>query len=154
MPASAAARGVLSLSSVEASFRSGMSASAVASVQAHEPRDQDCQVELAEHGLEDGERTRGGSRRCDVAVAERRERHEGEVDRVVEVDRPGAGQRAGPERLEGREDAACYECHRKIDPLGFALENFDPIGAWRTSYSKGIPVDTSGELPGGQRFPD
>jgi hypothetical protein len=53
-----------------------------------------------------------------------------------------------------RDNAACYECHRKIDPLGFALENFDPIGAWRTSYGKGAPIDASGELPNGQRFQD
>ena len=53
-----------------------------------------------------------------------------------------------------RDHAACYECHRKIDPLGFALENFDPIGAWRTSYEKGAPIDTSGELPSGQKFQD
>ena len=53
-----------------------------------------------------------------------------------------------------RDNAACYECHRKIDPLGFALENFDPIGAWRSSYGKGVPIDTSGELPSGQHFKD
>ncbi len=53
-----------------------------------------------------------------------------------------------------RDNPACYDCHRKIDPLGFALEKFDPIGAWRTSYQKGATIDTSGELPGGQRFDD
>jgi hypothetical protein len=53
-----------------------------------------------------------------------------------------------------RDHAACYECHRKIDPLGFALENFDPIGTWRTTYEKGSPIDASGELPNGQRFRD
>lgn len=53
-----------------------------------------------------------------------------------------------------RDSPACYECHRKIDPLGFALENFDPIGAWRKTYEKGAPVDASGELPGGKKFSD
>jgi hypothetical protein len=53
-----------------------------------------------------------------------------------------------------RDNPACYECHRKIDPLGFALENFDPIGAWRAKYEKGAAIDTSGELPGGQAFND
>ncbi len=66
-----------------------------------------------------------------------------------------------------RDNAACYECHRKIDPLGFALENFDPIGAWRSHYEKievtkrrevtrvvGGLIDTSGELPGGESFED
>lgn len=53
-----------------------------------------------------------------------------------------------------RDSPACYECHRKIDPLGFALENFDPIGAWRATYEKGAPIDASGELPGGKKFSD
>jgi hypothetical protein len=57
-----------------------------------------------------------------------------------------------------RENPGCFECHQKIDPLGFALENFDPIGAWRTHYpagkQKGPLIDSSGELPGGQAFKD
>ncbi len=57
-----------------------------------------------------------------------------------------------------RDVAACNECHRKMDPLGFALENFDPIGAWRDDYrrgrSSGLPVDPSGQLPDGSEFAD
>ncbi|MEL7500604.1 MAG: DUF1592 domain-containing protein [Planctomycetota bacterium] len=53
-----------------------------------------------------------------------------------------------------RSIATCAECHRKIDPLGFALENFDAIGGWRTQYGKGLPVDASGELPNGETFED
>jgi hypothetical protein len=53
-----------------------------------------------------------------------------------------------------RDNPSCYECHRKIDPLGFALENFDPIGGWRQQYDKGVAIDPSGELPGGQHFDD
>lgn len=53
-----------------------------------------------------------------------------------------------------RNVASCFDCHRKIDPLGFALENFDPIGRWRTNYNSKTPVDSSGELPGGKRFDD
>tara|TARA_R110002049_G_scaffold4601_5_gene32234 strand:- start:325606 stop:328182 length:2577 start_codon:yes stop_codon:yes gene_type:complete len=57
-----------------------------------------------------------------------------------------------------REIPACNECHQKIDPLGFALENYDPIGAWRTNYArgstKGPPIDASGQLPDGQSFRD
>ncbi len=53
-----------------------------------------------------------------------------------------------------RDNAGCFECHRKIDPLGFALESFDPIGGWRSKYEKGPAIDTSGELPNGQRFDD
>ncbi len=57
-----------------------------------------------------------------------------------------------------RDSTTCNECHRKIDPPGFALENFDPIGAWRTHYpkgkTKGPMIDASGELPSGESFDD
>lgn len=54
------------------------------------------------------------------------------------------------QRLEQhREKPQCYSCHQKMDPLGFALENFDPIGRWRTEVA-GESVDASGELPGGE----
>jgi hypothetical protein len=56
--------------------------------------------------------------------------------------------------IKHRSNAACFECHRKIDPLGFALENFDPVGSWRTHYEKGQRIDPAGELPGGQSFKD
>lgn len=45
-----------------------------------------------------------------------------------------------------RERADCAGCHEKIDPLGFALENFDPIGDWRESYENGRDVDMTGTL--------
>ena len=47
---------------------------------------------------------------------------------------------------------ACYDCHRRIDPLGFALENFDAIGAWRDNYQRGPRIDAAGELPNGKSF--
>lgn len=53
-----------------------------------------------------------------------------------------------------RNTPACNDCHRKIDPPGFALENFDPVGQWRDEYENGAPVDAAGELPGGQAFED
>lgn len=53
-----------------------------------------------------------------------------------------------------RDVPSCNDCHRRIDPLGFALENFDPIGKWRSSYGKQGTVDASGELPDGQAFDD
>ena len=53
-----------------------------------------------------------------------------------------------------RERADCAGCHEQIDPLGFALENFDPIGAWRTEYGRKLPVDASGKLPSGEAFKD
>ena len=46
---------------------------------------------------------------------------------------------------EHRANPACRSCHRVIDPLGLALENFDVTGAWRIK-DNGVPVDASGEL--------
>ncbi len=58
-------------------------------------------------------------------------------------------------------DASCATCHREIDPVGFALENFDPVGRWRDHYPRyvekkgrvkavdGMPVDATGVLPDG-----
>jgi hypothetical protein len=45
-----------------------------------------------------------------------------------------------------RERADCAGCHSKLDPLGFALENFDPVGRWRDGYENGRTVDASGVL--------
>ncbi|OYP32276.1 DUF1592 domain-containing protein [Rhodopirellula sp. MGV] len=47
---------------------------------------------------------------------------------------------------------ACNQCHRKIDPMGFALECFDPVGSIRSRYPNRSAIDTSGKLPGGQTF--
>lgn len=51
-----------------------------------------------------------------------------------------------------REDPICSTCHTVIDPLGFALENFDVIGAWRDFDEIGNPVDPNGNYPGGVEF--
>jgi hypothetical protein len=45
----------------------------------------------------------------------------------------------------------CASCHSGMDPLGFALENYDAIGTWRTAVD-GLPVDASGLLPDGTKF--
>ena len=50
-----------------------------------------------------------------------------------------------------RADPVCASCHSRIDPLGFALENYDALGRWRTEDG-GKPVDAKGELPGGTTF--
>ena len=47
---------------------------------------------------------------------------------------------------EHRERADCAGCHVKLDPLGFALENFDAVGRWRDHYENGQVVDSSGKL--------
>lgn len=57
------------------------------------------------------------------------------------------------ERLElHRSDPKCAGCHAALDPIGLGLESFDGIGKSRTRYANGDPVDTHGELPGGQSF--
>ena len=54
------------------------------------------------------------------------------------------------ERLERhREDPLCASCHTLMDPLGFALENFDAVGAWRDIDETGGPVDNLGTWPSG-----
>ena len=54
--------------------------------------------------------------------------------------------------IKHREDASCAQCHKKIDPAGFALENYDAIGAWRVKYDRKLDVDPSGQLPNGETF--
>ena len=56
------------------------------------------------------------------------------------------------QRLEiHRQDATCAACHDRLDPLGFALENFDPIGRYREE-DNGVPVDSEGALPSGEKI--
>ncbi|TWU23400.1 hypothetical protein Pla52o_29360 [Novipirellula galeiformis] len=50
-----------------------------------------------------------------------------------------------------RSEPGCASCHAKMDPLGFALENYDAIGRWREK-DNGLPIDASGERVGGQSF--
>ena len=50
-----------------------------------------------------------------------------------------------------RANPVCASCHKVMDPLGFALENFDGIGGWRTTDA-GAPIDSSGVLPDGTPF--
>ncbi|WP_419189959.1 DUF1592 domain-containing protein [Stieleria marina] len=52
---------------------------------------------------------------------------------------------------EHRKNPACASCHAKMDPLGFALENFDATGRWRTEDA-GANIDASGELSSGETF--
>jgi hypothetical protein len=54
--------------------------------------------------------------------------------------------------IKHRADATCAQCHNKIDPAGFALENYDAIGAWRDQYPGSLKVDASGKLLGGKAF--
>ncbi len=59
------------------------------------------------------------------------------------------------ERLAAhRKRASCKGCHQKIDPLGFALENYNAAGIWREKYGNGRDVDASGVLFGKHPFKD
>ena len=53
-----------------------------------------------------------------------------------------------------RERSDCRGCHEQLDPLGFALENYNVIGRWRDRYASGSPVDASGTLFGTDPFRD
>jgi hypothetical protein len=56
------------------------------------------------------------------------------------------------QRLERhRADAACASCHRRMDPIGFGLENYDAIGAWREKEGQQT-IDATGEFLDGTRF--
>src|SRR6056297_3246752 len=84
-------------------------------------------------------------------------------DVVPSIDADVSGATTIREKLaKHREDKTCYVCHRNIDPLGFALETFDPIGRWRTVYPKpkgkgkraAAKIDASGKLPSGETYAD
>ncbi len=56
-------------------------------------------------------------------------------------------------RLEAhRANPVCSNCHARMDPLGFALENFDAVGKWRDTGVAGTRIDPSGTLPDGTAF--
>jgi hypothetical protein len=56
------------------------------------------------------------------------------------------------EQLERhRANPVCGSCHRNIDPAGFALENFDAVGQWRTTTREGLPIDAAGMLSDGTK---
>lgn len=83
-------------------------------------------------------------------------------DVVPAIDTDTTGTKTIRDRLaKHRADPVCAECHRKIDPYGFSLETFDPIGRWREKYPKpkgakapAAKIDPSGELPSGAAYQD
>lgn len=65
---------------------------------------------------------------------------------------PGAVPRTMREQMEQhRADPVCAGCHKTTDPIGFALENFNEIGAWRTANEGGIPLNTAVSLADGSQ---
>ncbi|MCS7470186.1 DUF1592 domain-containing protein [Stieleria sp. ICT_E10.1] len=82
-------------------------------------------------------------------------------DEVPSIESDVSGAKTIREKLtKHSEDKTCFVCHRNIDPLGYALESFDPIGRWRTKYPKpkgkgsAATIDASGKLPSGETFED
>jgi len=68
------------------------------------------------------------------------------------VERPGEESGTMRERLAThRTNPSCASCHAMFDPLGFALENFDATGRWRTTDG-GSPIDATGTFTDGTRF--
>jgi hypothetical protein len=51
-----------------------------------------------------------------------------------------------------RTNPACAGCHARMDPIGFALDNFDAVGRYRTISESGDPIDSSGTFPDGSKF--
>ena len=51
-----------------------------------------------------------------------------------------------------RANPACASCHAAMDPIGFAMDNFDALGRWRLVDASGVTIDPSGVLPDGTRF--
>jgi hypothetical protein len=56
--------------------------------------------------------------------------------------------------IEHQASETCAGCHSKIDPLGFALENYDAVGRWRERYKSGRTIDASGKIFGTVEFHD
>jgi len=52
-----------------------------------------------------------------------------------------------------REKPLCASCHARMDPLGFAFENFNPVGAYHDT-DNGTPIDPAGQLITGEKFKD
>ncbi len=74
------------------------------------------------------------------------------VDTNLAESKPGTMPASIRERLaQHRQNPSCSSCHAVIDPLGFALENFDVIGGWRTVDESGRPVDATGTTVSGAK---
>jgi hypothetical protein len=70
---------------------------------------------------------------------------------VIDESKSGLTASLRAQMEEHRKNVTCASCHSRMDPLGFGLENFNAIGAWRTEDGK-FPVDASGTLPDGRTF--
>ena len=75
---------------------------------------------------------------------------------VPSLDTEGAEREKPPTLREAMErhraSPACASCHARMDPIGFAMENFDGIGRWRERDAANNPIDASGLFPDGTKF--
>jgi hypothetical protein len=72
------------------------------------------------------------------------------VPTLEESNKSATGPRTVRQQMEQhRSNAVCASCHRVIDPPGFALENFNPVGQWRDKDADGAPIDAAGVLADG-----
>jgi hypothetical protein len=75
------------------------------------------------------------------------------LDTALKVDPPGSSPRTMREQMERhRTNPICASCHQTMDPIGFALENFDVVGEWRTRDRAGLTLNTSDVLSDGTRI--
>jgi len=78
-----------------------------------------------------------------------------DLDTALRSDGPGAPPRTMREQMElHRRSPLCANCHRNMDPIGFALENFDVVGAFRTQTLDGLPIKTDDVLTDGTPIHD
>jgi hypothetical protein len=76
-----------------------------------------------------------------------------DLDTAFKADPPGSAPRTMREQMERhRTNPVCANCHQVMDPIGFALENFDLVGAWRTMDAAGLPLNTADVLTDGTKI--
>ena len=69
------------------------------------------------------------------------------LDTALKTDPPGSAPKTMREQMEQhRTNPVCASCHQTMDPIGFALENFDVVGKWRTQDHAGLALDTADVL--------
>jgi hypothetical protein len=74
------------------------------------------------------------------------------VPKLVSTDGAGTSLPMRDRLAAHRSSPVCSSCHSLMDPLGFALENFDATGRWRTIDEVGVPIDAAGRMPDGTAF--
>ena len=76
-----------------------------------------------------------------------------DLDTALKTDPPGSAPKTMREQMERhRTNPVCANCHQVMDPIGFALENFDLAGAWRTKDTDGLPLNTADVLTDGTKI--